>query len=167
MLKIWRGFRGITTVKPRSELGLTAQENLKYLSSPPPLTTPANISNLLSTCPPAHPFRKLTCQLPISQSFLSLQKIRCLITLRSRDLITAHLELFSLRYSPSFYYAVMLVLTLELPECLAKNAKNVTGNHCKEMIHFSQWHPWPSIFGNLLGFFLKENGLPICINKMY
>ena len=115
MLKIWRGFCGITTVKPRSELGLTAQENLKYLSSPPPLTTPANISNLLSTCPPPpHPFRKLTCQLPISQSFLSLQKIRCLITLRSRDLITAHLELFSLRYSPSFYYAVMLVLTLEL-----------------------------------------------------
>lgn len=100
-------------MKPRSELGLTAQENLNYLSSPPPLTTPANISNLLSTCPP-HPFRKLTCQLPISQSFLSLQKIRCLITLRSRDLITAHLELFSLRYSPSFYYAVMLVLTLEL-----------------------------------------------------
>ena len=102
-------------MKPRSELGLTAQENLKYLSSPPPLTTPANISNLLSTGPPPpHPFRKLTCQLPISQSFLSLQKIRCLITLRSRDLITAHLELFSLRYSPSFYYAVMLVLTLEL-----------------------------------------------------
>ena len=64
--------------------------------------------------PPPHPFRKLTRQLPISQSFLSLQKIRCLITLRSRDLITAHLELFSLRYSPSFYYAVMLVLTLEL-----------------------------------------------------
>lgn len=86
----------------------------KTLNTFPHRPTHHTRKNLLSTCPPAHPFRKLTCQLPISQSFLSLQKIRCLITLRSRDLITAHLELFSLRYSPSFYYAVMLVLTLEL-----------------------------------------------------